>query len=99
MLKKIWEIDKYLAKIESAAHILDESLSRELTTFRRCALMEAIPFCERKKSLAFANAMTAIEGIPASIETEKNLSRWTENDFSFQDSFINILRTYHLTEI
>ena len=98
-LEKIREIDSRLVKIEAAADILDISLRRRLVTLRRCAVMETMPFEDRTKSLAFGNAMTALEGIPASEETEKNLSSWANGGMSFQESFLNTLRAYHLAEV
>ena len=98
-LDRIREIDSRLGRIEAAAGMLDDSLRRRLATLRRCAAMEALPFEERKKSLAFGSAMTAIEGIPASEETEKNLSRWANGDTSFQESYLNTLQAYHLAEV
>jgi len=97
--KRIIEIDEQLGKIEAAANILDSSLCHRLIILRRCAAMEAMSFEERKKSLAFGSAMTALEGIPASVETEKNLSRWANGDLSFQESYLNTLRAYHLAEV
>jgi len=96
--KRIDEIDTRLSKIEAAAGILDNSLHRRLVTLRRCAAMEAMPFWERKKSLAFGSAMTALEGIPTSRDTERNLSLWAAGDLSFQESYLSTLRMYHLTE-
>ena len=51
------------------------------------------------KSLAFGSAMTALEGIPTSEETENNLSRWANGDLSFQESYLNTLKAYHLAEV
>jgi len=96
---KIGKIDDRLGKIEAAANILNNSLRRNLITLRRCAVMEEMTFAEREKSLAFGRAMTALEGIPASEEIERNLSRWTIGDLSFQESYLNILQAYHLTEV
>ena len=98
-LDRIREIDSLLGRIETAAGILDDSLHRRLAMLRRCAAMEALPFEERKKSLAFGSAMTAIEGIPVSEETEKNLSRWASGDISFLESYFNALRAHHLAEV
>jgi len=99
ILEKIRETDERLEKIEAAAAILDSAIRRRLITLRRCAVMEAMPIEDRKKALAFGSAMTALEGIPASEETEKNLSRWANGDISFQESYLNTLRTYHLAEV
>ena len=99
ILEKIREIDAQLKKIEAAANILDNNLQRRLIILRRCTAMEAMPLEEREQSLAFGSAMTALEGIPASEETEKNLSRWASGECSFQESYLNTLRAYHLTEV
>jgi len=99
LLNRIIEIDVQLKKIESAAGILDKNLLRKLILLRRCAAMEAMSFEERGKSLAFGNAMASLEGIPASEETENNLSRWATGDLSFQESFLNTLRAYNLAEV
>ena len=98
LLNRIQEIDSRLEKLEAAADILDHSLRRKLIMLRRCAAMETMTIDERKKSLAFGSAMTALEGIPTRKETEENLSRWAAGDLSFQESFQNTLRTYHLVE-
>jgi len=99
ILERLRFIGERLSKLEKAAGILDGNLYRKLVTLRRCATVEALPFEEREKSLAFANAMTALEGIPASMETEKNLRRWACGDYSFQESYKNIIRTYKLAEV
>ena len=98
LLSRIHEIDGRLERLEAAADILDHSLRRKLIMLRRCAAMETMTFDERKKSLAFGSAMTALEGIPTSKETEDNLSRWVSGDLSFQECFLRILRTYRLAE-
>jgi hypothetical protein len=99
LLNRINEIGERLEKVESAAGILDKSLRRKLIILRRCAAMETMTFEEREKSLAFGSAMTALEGIPTSADTEKNLSRWAIGDLSFQESYLNTLRAYHLAEV
>ncbi|MDR2713887.1 MAG: hypothetical protein LBB91_12330 [Clostridiales bacterium] len=98
LLEQIKEIDGQLRKLETAAAILDKSLSRKLITLGRCAIMEVMSLAEREKSLAFSSAMTALEGIPAGEDTEKNLALWARGETSFKESYLNTLRTHHLTE-
>ncbi|MCL2337654.1 MAG: hypothetical protein FWC60_09565, partial [Firmicutes bacterium] len=98
-LSRIHEIDGRLDKIEAAAGILAKDLRRKMIIHRRCAAMETMSFGEREKSLAFSSAMTALEGIPASEESELNLSRWAKGELSFQESYLQTLRTYHLAEV
>ena len=99
VLERVGEIEGRLGKIEAAAAILDSGLRRRLSILHRCSTMEALPLAVREKSLAFGRAMTALEGIPASEETEKNLSLWASGEFSFQESYLNTLRAYHLAEV
>jgi len=98
-LEKIQEADKRLEKIEAAAGILDKKLLRKLTILRRCAAMDAISVEEKVAALGFSIAMTALEGIPASEGTEKNLSRWVEGELRFLDSYLETLRKYKLVEM
>ena len=98
-ISRISEINDRLEKLETAADILSKSLRRKLITLRRCAAMETMTFEEREKSLSFSSAMTALEGIPTSKETEGTLSRWVAGNFSFHESFQNTLRAYHLAEV
>lgn len=97
--ERIGEIDSQLKKLEAAAGILEPNLQHNMIILRRCATMDSMSLEEREKSLAFSNAMTALEGIPAGEETENNLSRWVSGNFNFQESYFNTLRAYHLTEM
>jgi len=96
---RINEVDERLEKIEAAAAILDINLRRELIMLRRCAAMEAMPFKEREKSLAFSSAMNALEGIHSSEKTENDLLSWAVGDYSFLESYLNTLRVYNLTKV
>jgi hypothetical protein len=88
------------SRIPAAVSILrNRSSAVLLINLRRCAALEIMPFEEREKSLAFGSAMTALEGIPVSEATEKNLSRWASGDFSFQESYLNTLKAYRLSEV
>ena len=99
LFKSIRDIDERLKRIEKAADILDNGLSRKLNTLRRCAAMDTMSFEEREKSLAFGSAMTAIEGIPVSEEIEQNLYSWANGKISFLDSYQKTLQVYHLEEM
>ena len=96
--KTITQVDEKLNNLEAAAKVLDKALYRQLTVLRRCSLMDSLPVEERKKSLAFGNAMTALEGIPASENTEKSLSLWVLGKRSFKDGYLQALRSHNLVE-
>ena len=97
--KEIDLINEQLDKLEIAAKVLDKSLYHKLIILRRCSLMDAMPVELRKKSLAFGNAMTALEGIPASEDTEMTLSSWAAGRHSFRDGYLQTLEKYHLIEV
>ena len=98
LLERVKEIDEQLEKIEYAAGVLDNSLRRSLLTLRRCTMMETITLEERKKSLSFSSAISALEGIPTSKATERDLAQWETGKLSFFESYQRTLRKYHLTE-
>jgi hypothetical protein len=96
--KAISQASEHLTRLEAAAKVLDKSLYHKLIILRRCSLMDSMPVDIRKKSLEFGNAMTALEGIPASEDTEKTLSLWAIGQHSFKDSYLQTLRKYNLIE-
>jgi len=97
--KAINQIDKQLSRLEEAVRILDKALYHKLIILRRCAIMDSMPINIRKKSLEFGSAITALEGIPASKDTEKMLSLWVIGQYSFRDGYLQILTKYHLIEV
>ena len=97
--KEIARTDEQLDKLETAIGVLDKALYHRLVILRRCAAMDAMPVDMRKKSLEFGNAMNALEGIPASEDAETALSRWAIEQYSFRDSYLQVLTKYHLIEV
>ena len=87
-----------LHRLEAAAKILDEQLSRTFSFLRQCAEMDALPICKRDKVLSFARAMTALEGLPARSETEENLQLWAKGEKSFADFYLPALQAYRVME-
>ena len=97
--KEIIGADEQLDRLEAAVGMLDKALYHKLVILRRCAAMDAMPVDMRKKSLEFGNAMTALEGLPASEDTENALSRWAIGQYSFRDGYLQALTKYHLIEV
>ena len=96
---EITRADEQLNKLETAVGVLDKDLYHKLIILRRCAAMDAMPVDMRKKSLEFGNAMNALEGIPASEYAENALSRWAIDQYSFRDSYLQVLTKHHLIEV
>jgi len=97
--KAVAMIDEQLDRLETAVRAFDKSLYHKLIILRRCSLMDSMPADKRRRSLEFGNAMTALEGIPASDDAEKMLSLWVAGQNSFKDSYLQILKKYHLIEV
>jgi hypothetical protein len=96
---KIADADKQLDRLEAAAGILDRTLRDKLVVLRRCATVDALPVEKRAKSIAFGNAINALEGIPADESVERNMNLWGNGSFSFLDSYLSTLRKYNLMEV
>jgi hypothetical protein len=98
ILKKIDEVSDRLKKLEDAAKILDRKLHKKLVNIRRYAVMDSMPLEKRQKALAFSRAITALEGIPVSDDTNINLSEWAAGKQSFKDCYSKTLQMLNLTE-
>ena len=98
IVKEVELLDEQLNQLEGAAVILDEGIYHKFIILRRCALMDSMPIEVRKMSLEFGDAMTALEGIPASVETLQHLSLWAADQCSFRDSYLQTLAKYNLIE-
>lgn len=82
--------------METAAKNFDRNQYRISFFLQQCAEMDALPIEKRKDALAFARAMTALEGLPAKEETEKNLQLWARGEKKFADFYIKSLKAYHI---
>jgi len=96
--KNINDINNKLKTLEAAAKILDKALYRKLINVRRCAVMELMSSDKRFKALAFCRAMTALEGISVSSDTDKNLSSWAKGEATFREGYIKTLQMFNLAE-
>ena len=92
-------IDGELTKLESAISILSPSLSQKVLIAKQCAKMDIMDIEKRKKALDFADAMTALEGIPASEEVKSNLAAWAQGKQSFKEGYLEVLEKYNMIEV
>lgn len=85
-------------RLESAARILDGNLYRTFVFLKQCAEMDSLPMEKRSDALSFARAMTALEGLDAREETERNLLLWAKGEKKFADFYMKSLQTYRVVE-
>lgn len=84
--------------MESADEYFVSNQSRMSFFLQQCAEMDALPLEKREDALAFAKAMTALEGLPAKEETEKNLQLWAKGEKRFADFYMEVLQGYSVIE-
>ena len=84
--------------MESTEEYLISNQNRIAFFLQQCAEMDALPIEKRKDALAFAKAMTALEGLPAKEETEKNLQLWAKGEKRFADFYMEVLQGYSVIE-
>ena len=85
-------------KLDDTAKNYDGNQSRISFFLQQCAEMDALPIEKRKDALAFARAMTALEGLPVKEETERNLQRWAKGEKRFTDFYMESLQGYAVIE-
>lgn len=96
--KEITQIDARLEQLEQAAQILDVRMSRSFFFLRQCVNMDALPLSKRPEALAFANAMTALEGLPVSDEVNRGLDAWASGKLKYKEVYFPFLQRYHVLE-
>ena len=84
--------------MESTEGYFVSNQSRMSFFLQQCAEMDALPLEKREDALAFAKAMTALEGLPAKEETEKNLQLWAKGEKRFADVYMKVLQGYSVIE-
>ena len=76
----------------------DGNQSRISFFLQQCAEMDAMPMEKRQEALPFAKAITALEGLPAREETEKNLLLWARGEKRFADFYMESLQSYSIID-
>lgn len=98
LIQQLEVIQTELDRIEKAVKILDHKLSSTFVYLRQCADMDAMPLSKRPQALSFAAAMTALEGLPARNETERNLLAWARGEKAFAEFYLPALQSYRVME-
>lgn len=84
--------------MERSVKYFDSNQSRISLCIQQCAEMDALPIEKRQNALSFAKAMTALEGLPAKEETERNLQLWAKGDKRFVDFYMESLQSYSVID-
>ena len=83
-----------IERIEAAAKLLSDSLSRTLDILKLTAGMDDLSENMKSLCLSFSDAMTSIEGVAPSDTAKQELEHWKEGTASFLSVFQSTLKRY-----
>ena len=95
---RLTEIEEDIARLEKGVGVINPALSQRMWFYKQGAATDNLTLAERKKSMAFAEAITALEGLPSSQGLDEFLSGWVEGKGSFTDFYLSLLEQYNIIE-
>lgn len=88
------EILARMEQLEKAATHIGRGLYCDLLLYKMASGMDDIPKERKLKSSSFAASMNAVEGVAASEETVKEITRWQNGEKKFITVFSTTLKRY-----
>ena len=88
------KVNSRLSELEQAARLIGHGLDRRLLLQKLGAGMDMLSADQKGRCISFADAMNAIEGVPASAQTSKGLADWQAGKSSYLSVFEAALRRY-----
>lgn len=88
------KVNTRLNELEQAARLIGHGLDRRLLLQKLGAGMDMLSAEQKGRCISFADAMNAIEGVPASEQTSKGLADWQDGKTSYLSVFEATLRRY-----
>ena len=92
--KELIVIEERLVSIEAASKLVSHNLYKRLLLLKACMPMEELSTDAKVRASSFAEAMNAIEGIPATSEMKSNINAWHSGDISFLSLYEATLKKY-----
>ena len=92
--KELAVIDERLVSIEAASKLVSHNLYKRILLLKACMPMEDLSADAKMRASSFAEAMNAIEGIPATAEMKSNISAWHSGEISFLSLYEATLKKY-----
>ena len=83
-----------LSELEQAAGLLGKNISRQLMLLKLSTGMDSLTAEQKKQSSSFADAMNAVEGIPVSEQTARDIVAWQNGNKPFLSIFEATLKRY-----
>lgn len=83
-----------ISELEQAAGLLGRDISRQLILLKLSAGMDGLTADQKRRSSSFADAMNAVEGIPVSEQTARDIVDWQNGNKPFLSIFEATLKRY-----
>ncbi|MCB7520528.1 hypothetical protein LIZ64_02115 [[Clostridium] hylemonae] len=83
-----------ISELEQAADLLGKDISRQLMLLKLSTGMDGLTAEQKRRSSSFAGAMNAVEGIPVSAQTAKDIVDWQNGNKPFLSIFEATLKRY-----
>ena len=92
--KELIVIEERLVSIETASKLVSHNLYKRILLLKACMPMEDLSTDAKVRASSFAEAMNAIEGIPATEEMKSNISAWHSGEIGFLSLYEATLKKY-----
>ena len=92
--KELIVIEERLVSIEAASKLVSHNLYKRILLLKACMPMEDLSTDAKVRASSFAEAMNAIEGIPATAEMKSNINAWHSGEVTFLSLYEATLKKY-----
>ena len=92
--KELVVVEERLVSIEAASKLVSHNLYKRLLLLKACMPMEELSTDAKVRASSFAEAMNAIEGIPATSEMKSNINAWHSGEVTFLSLYEATLKKY-----
>ena len=92
--KELIVIEERLVNIEAASKLVSHNLYKRILLLKACMPMEDLSTDAKVRASSFAEAMNAIEGIPATAEMKSNINAWHSGEVTFLSLYEATLKKY-----
>lgn len=92
--KELVAVEERLVSIEAASKLISHDTYKKILLLKVCIPMEYLSTEEKMRASSFAEAMNAIEGIPATADMKSNINAWHSGEISFLSLYEATLKKY-----
>lgn len=97
-MRKIFQkTEKEWQKLKKVSKIIGEETDRLIIILKLSSGMDNLEREEREESFKFTDAVTRMEGVPASDQLDMEIEKWIRGEAPYLSLFFETLKKYNLT--